>query len=124
MVKLLNRKLKETVALMEELELLLNSDDDISIFDPSVALRVYTSGGEDIATTDIWLSIELEPMYGDNGIPVEIIDRIKEIAGKYGLEPLAINVSEYGLVEIVLAYETSGRALRGEGEVEEWEKKE
>ncbi len=124
MVKLLNRKLKETVTLMEELELLLNSDDDISVFDPSVTLRVYTSGGEDIATTDIWLSIELEPMYGDNGIPLEIIDRIKEIAGKYGLEPLAINVSEYGLVEIVLAYETSGRALRGEGEVEEWEKKE
>ncbi len=124
MVKLLNRKLKETVTLMEELELLLNSDDDISVFDPSVALRVYTSGSEDIATTDIWLSIELEPMYGDNGVPLEIIDRIKEIADKYGLEPLAINVSEYGLVEIVLAYETSGRALRGEGEVEEWEKKE
>lgn len=123
MIKLLTRKLKETVALMEELELLLNSDEEISVFDPSVALRVYTTGDEDIATSDIWLSIELEPMYGESGIPVEIIERIKEIAGKYGLEPIAINSTEYGSVEIVLAYETSGRALKGEGEVEEWERK-
>ncbi len=124
MAKLLTRKLKETITLMEELQLLLNSDEEISVFDPSVALRAYTTGDEDIATTDIWLSIELEPAYGENGVPLDIIDRVKEIVGKYGLEPLAINVSEYGLVEIILAYETSGRALKGEGEVEEWERKE
>ncbi len=123
MVKLLARKLKETVTLMEELEILLNSDEEISVFDPSVTLRAYTTGDEDIATTEIWLSIELEPMYGESGVPLEVIDRIKEIIGKYGLEIIAVNATEYGSVELVLAYETSGRALKGEGEIEEWEKK-
>lgn len=122
MVKLVERKLKDVVAVMEELSLLLNSDDEVSVYDPAVVLRAYTSGDESIATTDIWLSVELEPAFGDAGVPLEVIERIKEIAGRYELKPIAINVTEYGLVEIVLAYETTGRGLRGEGELEEWEK--
>lgn len=122
MVKLVERKLKDIVAVMEELSLLLSSDDEVSVYDPAVVLRAYTSGDESIATTDIWLSVELEPAFGDAGVPLEVIDRIKEIAGRYEFKPIAINVTEYGLVEVVLAYETTGRGLRGEGELEEWEK--
>jgi len=121
MVKLVEKKLRDIVSIMEELSLLLNSDDEVSVYDPAVILRAYTSGDESVATTDIWLSIELEPAFGDAGVPLEVIDRIREVVKKYDLNPIAINVTEYGLVEIVLAYEATGRGLRGEGEVETWE---
>ncbi len=123
MVNILDKRLREILGIMEELSLLLNSDDEVSVYDPSVILRAYTSGDENIATTDVWLSIELEPAFGDAGVPIEVIERINEIASRYGLKAIAINTTEYGLVEIVLAYESTGRGIRGEGEVEEWEKR-